>query len=70
MTFRELVQIEKRENKLRDRREERRLLPVDHASQLDTGYTGRGDGDLQKQDAFLRERHGIFVRRPSQPKDE
>ena len=41
MTLDELNEIERREGLVRDPREERRLIPVDSHSQLDTGYTGR-----------------------------
>jgi len=41
MTFDELEQIEHVEKRLRDPREQRRLIPVDSHSQSDTGYTGR-----------------------------
>ena len=40
----ELAEIEKRETRYRMAREERRLVPVDASSQLDTGYTGRPSG--------------------------
>ncbi len=54
MTFDELEELERRE-KIHDPREERRLLPVDSHSQLDTGYTGRSDCDMKAQDERLKE---------------
>lgn len=55
MTFDELEDLERRE-KMHDPREDRRLLPVDSDSQLDTGYTGRSDCDMKAQDQRLNER--------------
>jgi len=54
MLFDELEELERRE-KLYDAREERRLIPVDSHSQLDTGYTGRSDCDMKAQDERLKE---------------
>lgn len=54
----ELDQIERKEKQ--DPREERRLIPIDSFSQLDTGYTGRPDGDViedQKHDRRLQQRY-------------
>jgi hypothetical protein len=55
MTFDELESIERRE-KMHDAREERKLLPVDSNSQLDTGYTGRSDCDMKAQGQRLNEK--------------
>lgn len=54
MTFDELEELERRE-KMHDPREERRLLPVDSYSQLDTGYTGRSDCDVKAQHERVKE---------------
>lgn len=49
MFFDELNKLEKLTQKQRDARENRRLIPIDRVSQLDTGYTGRPDTDMQVQ---------------------
>lgn len=51
----ELDKLERRELRLQDSREERRLLPIDSCSQLDTGYTGRPDTDMARQQAREKE---------------
>ncbi len=55
MTADELDRIERLETRLRDKRESRRLLPIDHCSQLDTGYTGRQDNDHWDDPTYFRE---------------
>ena len=54
MFFDELERIEKR-GKWHDEREERRLVPIDSFSHLDTGYTGRPDTDMARQEAREKE---------------
>jgi hypothetical protein len=54
MTLDDLEEIEKAELKQRDPREDRKLIPIDSVSQLDTGYTGRPDTDMQTQNHHNR----------------
>lgn len=58
----ELDNIERSEIRACDPRERRRRLPVDSSSQLDTGYTGRPDTDVDAQVAEEKLRRERFLK--------
>ena len=48
MFYRDLDRLEKQTISEDDPREERKLIPVDSCSQLDTGYTGRSNCEFEE----------------------
>ncbi len=57
----ELEKLDKLEQRRLDPREDRKLLPIDSYSQSDTGYTGRPDGDMQKQEKRDTKSKRVFL---------